>query len=248
MNHIVTVADIESAKMDTDEALVARYQKGDKNALNKLIARFQEPMNIQVKRRAYGVPVPMEAVKGQAINLLIQAAKSYTPTAGTTFRTFFESYQRGLNRYVHTLKNVVHLPENHSLKIGRFNEVSKDLRASLRREPTLVELSDRLSWPIPDVQRIAKKVGQGELAASGLDQLVGKAEETQQQVSRMNMIAEFLYAQLDSKEKAVFDLATGSHGKVKVKTDLEIGRRTGLSLGQVNRIRLKLANQIKKYS
>lgn len=243
---IITNSDMASMASDDDRALTRRVQNGDTAALNRLIQKYKHVLDSQVRYRTYGVPVPVPAIAGKAMQILAQAAKAYDPNSTAAFPTFLESHLRGLNRVVHTAKNVVHLPENKSLQISRYQSAFRELQVNNRRDPSIQEISDYLGWSIPIVEAIQTKLNQKEFAASGLNAVVGRDEELAQVDSRRNQAAEFLYATLPSIEKAVFDYAVGGHGKPKLSTDAEIGLKVGLHPGKVNRIRKDISAKIKR--
>ena len=227
----------------TDEALVAKYQQGDTKALNELIDRHKDLIKYKVQGFR-SVPVPIPAVYGEGLKILSVAARQFNPEANVKFRTFLDSNLRGLNRYTHKHKNVLHFPENKMLKITKFKEVSDLLSQQYGRPPSDWQLADALGWAIPEVKETRRKLSQRELAASQLENVVGRKQEDDSIIARHNETAEFLYYSLTPEQKMVFDYALGRHGKPKLKTDAMIATRTGLSPSKVNRIRKDLAKKI----
>ncbi len=234
---------IKQAAENTDEALTARYQKGEKHVINELLTRHKDL--IQYKVNGYRqMPVPQPAIYAQGLRILAMAAQKYDQSSGYKFRTFLESHLKGLNRYAHSNKNILHFPENKMLRIKRYQAVSELLSQQYGKEPSEYQISDALGWSIPEVREFKAKLGQRELAASGLDNLVGTKEEAEKVQSQKLEAAEFMYYSLTPPEKEVYDLATGKHGKQQLKTDAEIAAVTNLSPSKVNRIRKELARRI----
>ena len=227
----------------TDESLIEKYKGGDNKALNTLIGRHQDLVKYKVNSHK-NTPVPLPAVYGQGLKILATAAKRFEPNQDVKFRTFLESNLRGLNRYVHQNKNVLHFPANKMEKIRNFKQVHDLLSQQMGHEPSDWQMSDALGWSIPDVKEFRIKLRQGELASSGLDNVVGREQEDDSVRARREERSEFLYHTLTETEKKVYDFALGRHNKPKLKTDAQIAMRTGLSPSKVNRTRKELARKI----
>lgn len=236
---------IKQALDTTDEALTEKYKAGDNAALNELINRHKDLVKFKVGGHAK-TPVPTPAVYGQGLKILSTAAKRFDPASEVKFRTFLESNLKGLNRYVHQNKNLLHFPANKMEKIRKYKEVQDMLSQQYGYAPTDFQMSDALGWSIPEVREFRVKLRQGELAASGLDNVVGREQEDEAVRARREERAEFLYHTLTPEEKVVYDYALGRHGKPKLKTDAEIAVRTRLSPSKVNRIRKSLARKIQE--
>lgn len=236
--------DLKYLHEQSDEHLVQQYQAGSKQALNALLTNHQNNLQFQTRRRVGRSPVPIPAVHGQAMKILVSAANSYDQGSGVQFKTFLDSHLRGLNRFVNTVKSAVHLPENKSLRISKFKEVERLLEANHGNPPTDAIMADALGWSIPDVQAIRRKLSQKELAASGLDNYVSLREEREQEESLQLQNAEFVYFALPPKEKEVYDYLTGRHGKTRLKTDALIAQKTRLTPSQVYQIRKRIGRRI----
>lgn len=236
---------LKQAAENTDEALVAQYQGGNLAVINELLARNKDL--IGYKANAFrAIPIPQPALYGEGLRILAVSAQKYDPESKVKFRTFLESHLKGLHRYAHSNKNVLHFPENKMLKIKKYQSVSDLLSQQYGRQPSDWQMSDALGWSIPEVKEFRSKLSQRELASSGLDNVVGTQQQSEMVQSRQIEKAEFLYYGLTPIEKLVYDYAKGEHGKTKLKTDLDIARVTRLSPSKVNRIRKNLAKQIQE--
>ena len=236
--------DLKAITDNTDEELVRQYQAGNRTVINDLLDRHQDNLNLQVRRRTGGMPVPLPAVHGKAMTIFINAATRFDLNAGVKFRTFLDSNLQGLNRFVHKAKSAVHLPENKSMKISKLQEVERLLTTQRGYPPEDHVLSDALGWSIPDVQDIRRKLRQKEFAASGMEGVVGRREEREAEESNLRLNQALVYIGLSSEEKTVYDYAQGSHGKPRLGTNLQISQKTGLPLSRVHAIRTRLARRI----
>ena len=226
---------------DTDAGLVERAKRGDSVALNQLISNHQDLLGVQVNkyRRA---PVPLSAIEGEAMQLVLDAVKKYDPKSGASFRTYLESNLRGLNRYVNSIKNFARIPENKMAKIRHFMSIDSLLKAQYNRPPTLTELSDELGWSQADVFALQKALKQKDLTAMDYEEQA----RSMQAGSRQHETAQFVYAALTPQEKDVFDYSLGQHGKPVIGDVREIAKKTGMTSDQVYKIRRAISQRILK--
>ena len=228
---------------NTDEALVQKYQRGDTTALNELITRHKDLLDF--KSGAFrSVPVPQAAVGGHAMEQLSIAAKKFDPNSGVKFRTFLDSYLRGLNRYVHRHKGMLSFPDNKMLMLSKFQEAERMLKMRFGYAPDNL-IADSMGIPTKDVQQLRRKLGQKELAESGLQNQTAVNQLQDVHVSTIQERGVLVYDGLTQIEKDVYDYAVGGHGKPKLPTSNDIAMRTGLSPSKVARIRKGLAKRVK---
>lgn len=232
---------IKKASLETDVGLVDRAKKGDSIALNQLINNHRDLLTVQVNkfRRA---PVPLSAIEGEAMQIMLDAVKKYDPKSGASFRTYLETSLRGLNRYVNSNKNVARIPENKFLRLRHFMSTDSLLRAQYNRPPTLQELSDELGWSQADVFALQKAVKQKDLTAMDFEEQSRSAQAG----SRQHETAQFVYATLNPNEKLVFDYSLGQHGKPVIDDVREIAKKTSLTPDQVYKIRRAISQRILK--
>lgn len=238
-------SELKKVAEDNDASLVTQYQSGDNKALNELIRRHDDLLKFRTSRYK-NMPVPLPAVYGQSMKILANAAQRFDPNQDVKFRTYLESNLKGLNRYSHQNKNVLHFPQNKMENIAKFKEAADLLSQQYGRPPTDWQLSDALGWSIPEIREFRRKLAQGELAASGLTNVVGKEQDIEALQARSEERAEFLYFTLTPEQKLVYDLALGRHGRPKLNTDADIAKVTKLSPSKVNRIRKDLARKIQQ--
>ncbi len=131
--------------VEPDLQLILRAKRGDFAARNELLRKYK-PNIEKLIRRWTRAPVPVAAIQGEAMKLLLLAADKYDPNAGVLFKTFMETQMRGLYRYVTTHKNVARVPEHRALEIRRFQNAKSLLEARKDREPTHDEMADHLGW------------------------------------------------------------------------------------------------------
>ena len=219
--------------------LINRVKRGDVLAKNELVRKYM-PV-IRQRLRVYSrAPIPMGALEGEGIKLLLYAAERFDPKSGAAFRTFLGHNLKGLYRYVNQHKNVARIPEHQVLQITRFGNTKSILQTDKGREPTNEEMADALGWSLPQVRKMEMAVSRRDIAMSGIETL----HEMERLDDRMEDLLEFAYFQITPEEKLVYDYSLGRHGKPRLKDAKAIARKTGLSLDKVYEIKREVAQRV----
>lgn len=223
----------------SDEDLAVRAKKGDLLARNDLLRRYQTPIRIRV--RGYSrAPVPEAALEGEAMRLLLYAADRFDPKAGIKFKTFLDTYLKGLYRYTAKHQNIARIPEHQVMEITRYKNTKSLLQAQKNREPTHEEMSDALGWSPSQVQRVETSLSRRDIAMSGIE----GAAEVKKLNERVEETLEFEYFSMTPKEKLVYDYSLGRHGRPRIESVADIAKKTGLSEGEVYAAKRDLAKRI----
>jgi DNA-directed RNA polymerase specialized sigma subunit len=229
------------AKKNSDNELVRKAKAGDAHALNELVSRHKDLLEIRTNQFRQA-PIPTPAIYGESIRLVRVAVQQYRPEAGIQFRTFLEATLRGLNRYVNNNKRVDRVPEHRSLQIGRYKAIKSLIKADKSREPTSNELADELGWSLKDVLEMEKIMQQGSYAASGISNL----SVSNTMASRQAETVDLMYTTWTSEEKLVFDYSLGAHGKPQLISVKRIAKNVNITTDKVYRIRRALAKRLSK--
>ncbi len=219
--------------------LINRAKRGDVLAKNELVRKYMPVVRQRLKVYSRA-PVPMGALEGEGIKLLLYAADRFDPKSGATFRTFLGHSLKGLYRYVNQHKNVARIPEHQVLQITRFGNTKSILQTNKGREPTNEEMADALNWSLPQVQKMEMAVSRRDIAMSGIETL----HEVERLDDRMEDLLEFAYFQMTPEEKLVYDYSLGRHGRMRLRDAKEIARKTRLSLDKVYEIKRDVAHRV----
>lgn len=223
----------------SDEELAGRAKKGDLGARNDLLRRYQSALRIRV--RGYSrAPIPEAALEGEAMRLLLFAADRFDPKAGVKFKTFLDTYLKGLYRYTAKHQNIARIPEHQVMEITRYRNTKDLLQAQKRREPTHEEMADSLGWSSSQVQRLETSLSRRDIASSGIE----TTHEIQRLNERMDQVLEFEYFSMTPKEKLVYDYSLGRHGRPRIAGVEDISKKTGISAGDVYSVKRDLAKRI----
>ena len=227
--------------VEPDLQLILRAKRGDFTARNELLRKYRVNID-KLIRRWTRAPVPVAAIQGEAMKLLLLAADKYDPNAGVLFKTFMETQMRGLYRYVTTHKNVARAPEHRALEIRRFQNAKSLLEARKDREPTHDEMADHLGWSQQQVTMMDTALSRGALSLAESEER-GFSDPISY-YNRMGETFEFLYFKMTPEEKIIYDRSLGAHGKRKIKSVAEMSRVTGIPTDRIYAIKRKLAQEV----
>jgi DNA-directed RNA polymerase sigma subunit (sigma70/sigma32) len=175
------------------------------------------------------------------MKLLLFAAQKFQPSAGVKFKTFLDTYLKGLYRYVAKNQNVARIPEHQVREITRYKNTKEILRVQKNREPTHEEMGDALGWAPSQAQRLETSLSRRDIAASGLP----TSPEVLRINEKMEEVLEFEYfSRMTPKEKLVYDYSLGKHGRPRLDTVKAIAAKTGLTEGDVYAVKRSLAQRV----
>lgn len=94
----------------------------------------------------------------EARKLIAQALENYNASKGGVV-TYVNQYLQKMNRFVNDNQGMLRLPENYNLEFSTFQQAYNDLRYKKDREPTVLELSDELSWEPKKIETFKRQMG-----------------------------------------------------------------------------------------
>ena len=247
MIHRELLVELEFAKLGSgSEGAVWSTWKQDQDPakLGQLLTSFR-PMIRSVVRKWSGGGVSDQILRDNAEILAVKAFRSYDPGKPASLGTHVFNGMKRLSRVVTSNQNVARIPEHRSQKIGTFQNIRAHLEGELDREPTSAELAETLGWSLKDVNTMEWSLRK-DLLRSG-DVLADYALPATHASEKQRDLVDFIYYELDSREKLVFEYLTGKYGKPK-STAGEIAKLMGVSDATVSRIRKRIENKIEKYS
>jgi len=219
-------------------------QDRDPNKLGDLLTSFR-PMIRSAVRKWSGSGISDRILTDNAEILAVTAFNSYDPQMPASLGTHVFNNMKRLSRVVSSNQNVARIPEHRTQKIGTFQNVKSYLEGELDREPTASEMSDRLGWSLKDVNLMENSLRK-DLLYSG-DVLADYSLPGTSEDEKRRDLVDFIYYELDSREKLVFEYLTGKYGKPK-KTASEIAGIMGVSDATVSRIRKSIEQKIERHS
>jgi DNA-directed RNA polymerase specialized sigma subunit len=187
--------------------------------------------------------MPPAVIHAEHNKQFLKALRSYDPDKGK-LGTWVGSYlKKAPHRFLTTYQNPARIVETRTgAKRGIFDNAIATLDDQLGREPTAQELSEHLSWSLPEVERAMSEGRKAVYAGSapyGLD-------PTTNMPSRATEIARFIKPELSPEETLVWEYTTGEGGKPQLRPG-EIASKLGMSPSKISRLRNAIADKIKKY-
>lgn len=216
--------------------------------LNSLQPLVRKRMNDYTR----GVPIRTEVLQSAANKQVIQSLRNYDPTKAK-LTTWVTSNLRGLSRFVIANQNMARIVEERSQIIGDYQRARSELSDELGRDPTSIEMADRINQSPERMeasrrQVTAKTVGllQHEMKKDLLSS--GSLDDPFTNVTpREREILKLLQYELDPTELQVYEYILGLHGKPKITSTGQIATMLGWSPSKVSQVKGRIAKKYEEY-
>ena len=187
--------------------------------------------------------VPKGVLKNHAKKLALKQAESFNPNFNVSLNTHVSVGLKKMSDFVEEEKNVVRIPSYVGRQIPNFLTVKDHLTEKLNREPTSIELADKLSIGVKKVRSLQKEVSRMEIgeSASGLDGIGSFNKDEEEDLIKMHY-----YDIMDPNHKLIYEYSFGLFGKKKIKPKA-IAAKVKMSEAQVRRVQQKFAAEIEKF-
>lgn len=195
---------------------------------------------IEKALRAYA-PGMGDSLKTRARIMALNAARTYDPSKGMKLNTYLFQTLHGLSRFYGRRSNPLYIPEGRLLDKGRLDAAENELKDELDREPTAAELADRTGLPVHRIESLrsatpASKSESSTFSEEG-DSLFSQKSDPER------LWADYVYNEMDDKDKKIFELSTGYGGAQKVPKG-EIAKRLGISAPAVSQRITKISKKL----
>jgi DNA-directed RNA polymerase specialized sigma subunit len=218
----------------------------DPEKIKPLIASFQPVVKKQVNVYKGVVPIPPSALEAEFKNHLVTALRTYDPNRGAQLGTHVHNQMKRGKRFVVRYQNVGAIPEMRAYRITEFNTARSELGDKLGRDPTSLELADKLSWNPREVDRMTAEL-RPDIPTSSFRGPEGEQwDPTVVMPSREMEVVRLMPASLKPEERAVFEYTFGLSGKPQMRPG-QIATQLNMSPSKVARIRGKLATKVKDH-
>ena len=184
--------------------------------------------------------IPPDAIRAEFHDQLLGALDTFDPNKGK-MTTWVNKTLMKANRFINTYQNPGRIGEKRIGRISGFQTAEDNLRSTLGRSPTIIEISDKAMIPQNEVKLLSE-----ELRGSHPVGQFGDADPTSFTMSRTNEIMNLLPHDLTHTENAVFEYVHGVGGK-KVLGTGDIAKKLGMSSPKVSRIKSTIAKKWKSY-
>jgi len=185
--------------------------------------------------------VPPEAVRAEFMNQTIKAFETYDPNRGAGLGTHVNWQMMKGRRFIATYgSGVGRIPENRSYKVQEFQNAKDELTDRLGREPTALEMADKLKWPVKQVGAMELEVRR-EVPSS-----MFQADTMSVKPSRTAEVVRLIQYELKPEEQSVMEHLLGINGKPKLKPG-EIAMKLNMTPSKVSRIKGSIAKKMGQY-
>lgn len=172
--------------------------------------------------------------------MALAAARKYDP-ARARLQSHLLTHMQGLRRQARQQAEVVRVPERIMLESQRLHNYTQELTDEIGREPTDVELADRLGVPIARLARIrAYRPGMSSGQIEAIDAAQGQpASQLPGQQEHENYWVEIVYQDLSPIDQKIMELTLGLNGHRKLSNQ-EIAKRLNRSPGAITQRKLRI--------
>lgn len=214
----------------------------DPDHLAPLLQSLNPVINSNVLRhRAPRIHKPV--IEAEARTLTVKALRRYSPSRGTMVSSHVHNNLKGLNRFVKKHQNFTRIVETQANRIGDYDRARSSLAEELGREPTILEISDRIKLSPKKVERLEKELRKDQFSALPSDDMVN-ANPFEKTLPESREIIEMLPYELTMNEQAVFNHLYGRGGMRKDRMTKSIAKKLGWSESKVSQVKNSI---IKKY-
>ena len=209
-------------------------------ALAKVVNALDPVINSEIQR--YNGPKPL--LRSRAKLLTINAVKTYKPEMGAHLRSWVVTQLQPLSRYGQQLRPV-HASEMAIRQAAELHRIEKEYGDTHGRNPTLAELADEVGIPVNRINKIRNQVkpSVSESTYMEADDEEGKSMPGTQAPDVLGMAEEIVYDSLSPRDRVIYDLKTGRHGKPTVANQ-EIAKRLGVTPALISQRSQQIALQI----
>lgn len=208
-----------------------------------------QSLNPVIQRRVLRHKAPRilpSVIEAEARTLTVKALRRYNPAKGTQISTHVENNLKGLNRFVKQHQNFTRIVETQANKIGDFQRAKEALEFELGREPTTLELADKLSMSAKKVERLELELRRDVFSALPSDDLID-ANPFEQELPVHREIIEMLPYELTLDEQKVFNYLFGRGGVRKETSTGKIAKKLGWSDSKVSQLKKSISKKFRDY-
>lgn len=205
---------------------------------NTLYDHMKPIINHAISRYKQGSGLPPAAFDIAAADQFLKTCKTFDPTKGVQLKSKLYTDLQSVNRLNYAYQNLARIAEPRATKIGPLQGALDYLTNTLGREPSDAELADEVAIPLKQVTLLRRELRADLMSDPNLEGSFSDFDEVVDQRK-----AQEVYFELNGTEQAIFDLATGLHGKPRMRTSTGrtdwdgIARKLKLSSNDIRRAR-----------
>lgn len=179
-------------------------------------------------------------LRGQARSRAVEALSTFDPAMGASLETHVRNHLKPLTMRSHGQTRAVSRGRFIEETATEFKNESRAFEEQFGREPTAVEMADRMKIGLDRARQLMERSRHYEMPESQMESLgpVEGSEDTN--VSRWT---EYVYHDLSPRDQLIMDLRLGRNGKEKHGLE-DIASKVGISAPAVHKVLNRIADQI----
>jgi len=194
------------------------------------LATVMTELDPMINSEIHRYPGPKPLLRSRARKLALDAVRSYDPAAGAQLRSWVVTQMQPLSRYSNKLKPIK-LPEVAVRQAAEIHRLDRELASEWGHNPTDEELADEAGISVRRIQKLRTMVrpvlSEGSMQVTGDEDSMGLSPGVDAPRS-LSGTEDAVYESLTPRDKQIFDMKTGKHGK-QLLSNQEIARRLGVT-------------------
>ena len=173
-NYIEEISHIPLLSREEEKALAERIQKGDKEALRKLV-RHNLRFVVGFARKYNKLGIPLMDLINEGNLGLIEAAKKFDPNRNVKFISYASWWvKQYIMKYLNEESTSIRIPIKAQSRLRKINKVRKNYLKEFYRSPNIKDISEISGMSEKEI----KNAESSKLYFSSLDEKIGANEET----------------------------------------------------------------------
>jgi DNA-directed RNA polymerase specialized sigma subunit len=216
----------------------------DPRAFQELYKSMSPLIDTAAMKASRGSNIPQSAHKIYAAQNFMDSLNTYDPSKRALQSHVYDWVHNKAKRLNYQYQNLGHLPETRAMMVGEFQNISGNLQSELGREASTAEIADAMGIGMKDVTNLRKELKKDLAMAEGTEEAAFFRSNQDEE------ILDYIYHDLTSDEKVVYEYMFGKHGKPILKKPnnrvdfTRIGQRVGFSESKVRSLANKIGNKL----
>lgn len=243
---------------EEEDVLARKAIAGDEKAKEKLIvANLRFVVQVAKKYQKYGISL-LDLINEGNMGL-IKAAERFDPDMGFHFISYAVWWIRqAIILAINQKVSIIRLPMNRTIDLNRIEKIQKELENEMGKEPTLLQIAERLDLPVEEVKWL-KQISSDYISLdaplsgdsdntqmSTMEDDKYESPETEAMNKALHDALNTILDELTESERQIIEYRFGLNGKPRLSLT-QAGKKFKLSKERVRQIEKKTLLKLQKY-